>query len=712
MELNETGSVRVIVVVNMAGLSQDQYAANLQEPTTRAQTKAQIAAAIDAVISSHGLAAAAPVKGSPAITRLTSAPAFGVTVNASQLAKLGADPAVVSINHDMKAKPHLSVTVPFISLPGGGTGTGYTVAVIDTGVQRNHLFLGTPRLFTGREACFLDTNDCPNGTNTQIGTGAGEAAPNQPHGTHVAGIVLGNRASGTPSRGVANAAKLIPINIFGPNTSVSFSTIQRAFEHVEDLVYESNGSNPLNIASINMSVGGSASFGNCDADSPMDLLKPVILSLRAKNVLSVISAGNDSKVDRMSYPACLSTMVSVAATNRSGVVASYTNISPTTDLFAPGGDFANSDCVVSSVPTDNFAAFCGTSMAAPHVAGAIAVLRQKKPTATACEIEDALRVTGLATADTRVAGTLSKGRIRVSTALTRLNNPVVSSNDNFANALTIPSSQSLWSSFKSNAGASMESGEPTHGFPAMVSTLWYKLTPPRTSVVTIDTIGSSVDTLITVYSDAVSASNPGTIVTRSDNLTGVTGAKESSVRFIARQGTTYHIVAGSKNSTQTCGIQLNMTQAPSNDNFTGQIYVPVKSNTTVETRTGFNYLATKETGEPDHNGRAANTSSVWYWFTAPYNGAMVIDTLSTEGLDTVLSVYTGSAVSALTPVASNDDAVGLLSRVQFNMIAGTKYRVAVVGFNGAVGNFKVNFRPGGAGSVVAADNAARRAASN
>ena len=55
------------------------------------------------------------------------------------------------------------------------------------------------------------------------------------------GIAVGKRASGTPSKGVAPGAMLVPINIFGPNASVSQATILRAFEHIEDSVMENSG---------------------------------------------------------------------------------------------------------------------------------------------------------------------------------------------------------------------------------------------------------------------------------------------------------------------------------------------------------------------------------------------------------------------------------------------------------------------------------------
>ena len=117
----------------------------------------------------------------------------------------------------------------------------------------------------------------------------------------------------------------------------------------------------------------------------------------------------------MAFPACLSSIFSVAATSRAGVTASYTNISPTTDVFAPGGE-TNGDCVVSSVPSDAFGTKCGTSMASPHVAGAAAALRSAVPSATACQIEEALVRTGIPTSDLRTNGTITKSLIKVDQA--------------------------------------------------------------------------------------------------------------------------------------------------------------------------------------------------------------------------------------------------------------------------------------------------------
>ena len=95
-------------------------------------------------------------------------------------------------------------------------------------------------------------------------------------------------------------------------------------------------------------------------------------------------------------------------------------------------------------------------------------------------------------------------------------------------------------------------------------------------------------------------------------------------------------------------------------------------------------LATKEPGEPDHAGNVGG-KSVWWSWTAPQSGTVNINT-STSNFDTLLAVYTGSAVSNLTQVAANDDIPNALtSAVSFNAVAGTVYHIAVDGFGGAGG---------------------------
>ncbi len=125
---------------------------------------------------------------------------------------------------------------------------------------------------------------------------------------------------------------------------------------------------------------------------------------------------------------------------------------------------------------------------------------------------------------------------------------------------------------------------------------------------------------------------------------------------------------------------------PSNDNFANGISLSGFQGST----NGTTLRATKESGEPNHAGNT-NTVSVWYQWIAPTNGNVVMDTKGSL-LNTVLAVYTGSAVGLLTLVASDDDSGGDgASQVVFNASAGTTYRIAVDGFNGSMSDFVLNW---------------------
>ncbi|MEX1007250.1 MAG: hypothetical protein WD271_05335, partial [Acidimicrobiia bacterium] len=107
--------------------------------------------------------------------------------------------------------------------------------------------------------------------------------------------------------------------------------------------------------------------------------------------------------------------------------------------------------------------------------------------------------------------------------------------------------------------------------------------------------------------------------------------------------------------------------------------------------TGTTIDATKEVGEPNHAGNSGGRS-IWYRITPASSGTATIDTVG-SGFDTLLGVYTGGAVNALTQIAANDDTtgLGLQSRVQFSAVANTTYQVAVDGYNAASGTVTLNW---------------------
>ena len=125
---------------------------------------------------------------------------------------------------------------------------------------------------------------------------------------------------------------------------------------------------------------------------------------------------------------------------------------------------------------------------------------------------------------------------------------------------------------------------------------------------------------------------------------------------------------------------------PANDIFSTATTISSSQGTT----NGTNIRATKETGEPNHAGNAGG-ASIWYNWTAPASGSVTIDTIGST-FSTLLAIYTGSSVGGLTTVASDNGSAGNgASRVVFTAAGGATYRIAVDGFNGAVGEVTLNW---------------------
>ncbi len=220
-------------------------------------------------------------------------------------------------------------------------------------------------------------------------------------------------------------------------------------------------------------------------------------------------------------------------------------------------------------------------------------------------------------------------------------------NDDFADAVVL-SGQNTSRSGDTNVNATLEvgAGEPTTvaGAPAGAS-VWYRWTAPLAGTVTINTGTSNFDTLLAVYTgDAVGSLSA---VASSDDAGGLT----SSVTFFATASTVYRIrVDGFAGDAGTINLHLDEVLPPPNDNFANAFVLSGRSAArTGDTNTG----ATLEPGEPDTVAGEFGNVSVWYRWTAPVTGAARIDTV-TSNFDTLLGVYTGSAVAALTVIAAND----------------------------------------------------------
>jgi subtilisin len=360
------------------------------------------------------------------VHRFDTVPYLVLDTDAAGLAAIeNASPDVVQVMDDPLLRPFLAESVPMIQgdqvWAAGFTGSGTTVAVIDSGVDSSHPFLAGKVV---EEACFSSTvaglsqTVCPNGLPSQLGPGAAVPCnlPDCLHGTHVAGIVAGRGDAGVPFSGVAPDAQLMAVQVFSeitnpvscggsaPCMAAFTSDIIAGLERVYALAPA------LNVVSVNMSLGGSVFSGPCDSQP----YKPVIDNLRSIGVATVVAAGNNSATSGVSAPACISSAVSVGSTDKSDNVSWFSNVASFLSLMAPGG------AITSSVPGAAFQALSGTSMATPHVAGAWSLLREALPDASVGTILNALKQTGQPISDTRLGGSATIPRVRLFEALSTL----------------------------------------------------------------------------------------------------------------------------------------------------------------------------------------------------------------------------------------------------------------------------------------------------
>lgn len=242
-------------------------------------------------------------------------------------------------------------------------------------------------------------------------------------------------------------------------------------------------------------------------------------------------------------------------------------------------------------------------------------------------------------------------------------------NDSFENRLWIVGN--VASIHEDNTGATLQALEPVHSAIQAGHTVWWTWNADESGPVSIDTLGSSIPTILAVYTGSELAS---LVPVGHDEVPG----SSSRVRFLAVAGTRYQILLDGQTGAGTGqgSMVLNLSQvATGNDDFEGRI--PLRGSTNVVTATSVG--ASKQPGEPNHAGNRGGRSIWWSWI-APHSGAVSIATTNSS-FDTVLGIYTGSRVDALTLVAQNDDFEPLLqSLVRFEAVEGTEYAIAVDGF--------------------------------
>ncbi len=358
-------------------------------------------------------------------------PFVAMTVSAATLEAMRDDPSIKSIEEDVADPPNLAESTVIVGTApawnAGFDGSGQAVAILDTGVNKNHTFLQGKVV---SEACYSktisgsSTSVCPGGaqssTDPDSGLNCDPAINGCAHGTHVAGTAAGTSASFS---GVGMGANIIAVQVFSRfDSTASCSSgapcmLSYASDQVLGLERVLALASTIDIAAVNMSLGGGQYFAPCD--DVQTARKAAIDNLRSVEIPTVISSGNTGYTNAMGAPACISSAISVGSTGdgssgaTADVVVSSSNSASFLSILAPGRWITSS--VAAPGSNNTFQAYSGTSMAAPHVAGAFALLRERNPSISVTDGLNILLNTGTPILDSR--NNITKPRLQVDRAV-------------------------------------------------------------------------------------------------------------------------------------------------------------------------------------------------------------------------------------------------------------------------------------------------------
>jgi serine protease len=263
--------------------------------------------------------------------------------------------------------------LPMIEAPAAweaATGQGVTVAVVDSGIDTNHLDLINNINFTDGYDFISDAalanDDEPGPDNNPHDTGT------LLHGSHVSGIIAAQGNNDIGVAGVAYNATIMSLRALGVDNSGTNSDIASAILYAAGLT-NSSGLTPTKKADIiNLSLGSTA--------RPL-VLENAINAALAEGIIIVAASGNEGSTTRQ-YPAAFDGVIAVSSVNDNKILSNFSNHGAHIDVTAPGGTGVNNrlfdgfqDGILSTLFANEYAEYTGTSMAAPHVAAVAALMK-------------------------------------------------------------------------------------------------------------------------------------------------------------------------------------------------------------------------------------------------------------------------------------------------------------------------------------------------
>ena len=339
-------------------------------------------------VTSPQLAVANTRIGISNVQPLNSNKFVSADANQNSIAILKSNPNIKMIYYDYPVKANLDNSATLVNVTSvwpqqingqNLTGIGQTVCVIDTGINYTHPALG---------GCLGDNCKVLGGYDYY--NDDADPMDDEGHGSHVAGIIASTNGT---YRGIAPDAGLIAIKSLDSEGQGISSDV------ISGINWCINNKDDYNITSIVMSLSTyypnytEKTFSNyCDAE-PSSMI-PAINDAVGAGILVAVSSGNSAESGSIGLPACATNSTSVGATDDNDNRAAYSNIAAILDLFAPGSS-------IKSVRYNNgnFIEKSGTSMSAPHVAAAAALLQQYKTlkneiVLTPKQIKDVFKNTG------------------------------------------------------------------------------------------------------------------------------------------------------------------------------------------------------------------------------------------------------------------------------------------------------------------------------